>query len=74
MTDKARKIMKKMKNWKRLNNPTRDRILSDFNASTLDPVGPVGGDQSMAVLNDMNELEVDHEEFVKSLAPKVDVP
>jgi hypothetical protein len=50
------------------------RVLVDFNASTLDPVGPVGGDQYMAVLKDMNELEVDHEEFVKSLALRVDVP
>jgi hypothetical protein len=73
MTDKARKIMKKMKNWKRLNNPARDRILSDFNQSTLDPVGPVGGDQSMAVLKDMNDLDAGHDEFVKSLAPHVDV-
>jgi hypothetical protein len=49
------------------------RVLVDFNASTLDPAGPVGGDQSMAVLKDMNELEVDHEDFVKSLAPKLNV-
>ena len=56
MTDKARKIMKKMKNWKRLNNPARDRILSDFNQSTLDPVGPLGGDQGMNVLSEMNEM------------------
>jgi hypothetical protein len=33
-----------MKNWKRLNNPeTKERILSDFNQSTLDPVGPGAG-------------------------------
>ena len=47
-------------------------MLVDFNASTLDDVGPVGGDQGMAALKDMNELEADHEEFVKSLTPKVD--
>jgi hypothetical protein len=35
----------------------------------LDPVGPGGGDQGMAVLKDMNELEAGHDEFVKSLAP-----
>jgi hypothetical protein len=46
--------------------------LNDFNTSTLDPVGPLGGDQSMAVLKDINELEAGHEEFVKSLAPRVD--
>jgi hypothetical protein len=39
--------------------------------STLDPVGPVGGDQAINVLKDMNELEAGHEEFVKSLVPSV---
>ena len=73
MTEKARKIMKKMKKWERLNNPARDRILSDFNQSTLDPVGPVGGDQGMKILSEMNELGDQHEEFVKSLPPRVDV-
>jgi hypothetical protein len=42
------------------------RVLVDFNASTLDPVGPLGGDQGMKVLADQ------HEEFVKSLVPGVD--
>jgi hypothetical protein len=51
MRDKARKIKKKMKNWKRLNNPARDRILDEFNQSMLDPVGPLGGDQGMKVLH-----------------------
>jgi hypothetical protein len=35
--------------------------------------GQVGGDQSMAILKEMNELEAGHDEFVKSLAPRVDV-
>jgi hypothetical protein len=48
------------------------RVLSDFNASTLDRVGPLGGDRGMKVLQDMNELEVDHEDFVKILAPGVE--
>jgi hypothetical protein len=57
MTDKARKIMKKMKNWKRLNNPeTRERFLSDFNQSTLDDVGTVGGDQEIKDLKELNEM------------------
>jgi hypothetical protein len=42
-------------------------VLVDFNASTLDPVEPLGGDQGMKILSDQ------HEEFVKSLAPKVEV-
>lgn len=44
--------------------------MSDFNQSTLDPVGPLGDDQSMAVLKEMNDLESGHDEFVKSLAPR----
>jgi hypothetical protein len=51
----------------------RDRVLGEFNASTLDSVGPMGGDQGMAVLNEMNDLESGHDEFVKSVAPRVDV-
>jgi hypothetical protein len=43
-------------------------------ASTLDPVGPVGGDQGIAVPKEMNELEVGHDAFVKSLAPRVNLP
>jgi hypothetical protein len=42
------------------------RVPVDFNESTLDPVGPLGGDQGMKVLADQ------HEEFVKSLVPGVD--
>ncbi len=45
----------------------------DFNQSTLDPVGALGGDQGMKVLGEMNELGEGREEFVKSLAPRVDV-
>jgi hypothetical protein len=49
------------------------RVLVDFNQSRLDPVGPLGRDQGMAVLKDMNDLEAGHEDFVKSLVPRVDV-
>jgi hypothetical protein len=48
-----------------------EKILSDFNQSTLDPVGPV--DQRIAVLKEMNDLEARRDEFVKRLAPRVDV-
>jgi hypothetical protein len=51
----------------------RDRVLGEFTASTLDPVGSLGGDKGMAVLKDMNDLEAGHDEFVRSLAPRVDV-
>lgn len=39
----------------------RDRVLGEFNASTLDSVGPLGGDQGMKVLQEMNELGWDLE-------------
>jgi hypothetical protein len=32
---------------------------------------PAGDDKRMTVLMDMNELEANHEEFVKSLAQRV---
>jgi len=34
----------------------RDRILDDFNQSTLDDVGPVGGEKEFRVLEEMNDL------------------
>jgi hypothetical protein len=52
-----------MKNWKRLNNPEMwERILSDFNQSTLDPVGPgagASGDRFLKELNEMQDLQGD---------------
>jgi hypothetical protein len=50
---------------------TADRILKEFNQSTLDDVGPLGDDQTMAVLNDMNQLQSEHDQFVKSLASRL---
>jgi hypothetical protein len=47
------------------------RILDDFNASTLDPVGPVGTDLAIGVLSEMNSLVDDHDQFVWSLMPSV---
>jgi hypothetical protein len=33
------------------------RVLVDFNQSTLDPVGPLGGDQEIKVLKELNEMQ-----------------
>jgi hypothetical protein len=51
MTDKAQAILLKMKRRdarkasRLFRNPVRrDRILDEFNRSTLDDVGPLGGD------------------------------
>jgi hypothetical protein len=63
------KKIRRRRALKRLNNPDRrDRILNEFNRYNTPDVRPIGGDQSMAVLNDINELQAWHDEFVKSLA------
>jgi hypothetical protein len=80
MTNKAKAVLQKMRYQKPIqplklfrNPQARDRFLEEFNNSTLDPVGPVGGDHGMSVLKEMNDLEAGHDEFVKSLAPGVGV-
>jgi hypothetical protein len=61
MTDKAQKILQKMNKrqaLKRLANPERrDRILNEFNQSTLDPVGPFAGDKGEKFLSELNEMQ-----------------
>ena len=42
-----------------------------FVPSTLDPVRPIGSQQGMKVLQELNDFEAGHDEFVKSLAPRV---
>jgi hypothetical protein len=52
----------------------RERELEEFNASTLDTVGPVGGaEQGMKVLSEMNSLSGEHDLYVKSFMPTVNV-
>jgi hypothetical protein len=51
----------------------RDRIQDEINRDNTPDVGPVGGDQGMAVLKEMNDLEAWHDEFIKSLAPSLEV-
>jgi hypothetical protein len=73
MTEKAQAVLKEMSKqqaMKRLANPERrNRILDQFNRENLDDVGPVGGEQRMKVLSEMNSLVDDHREFVKSMGP-----
>ncbi len=59
MTEKAQRILDNL-NRKNRKTPTsiRDKVLQEFNTSTLDDVGPVaGGDQEIKMLKEMNELE-----------------
>jgi hypothetical protein len=74
MTEKAKKILRKMnkrkvlKGWKEFSySGRREKILTEFNRENLDDVGPVGGDQSMTLLKDMNDLEAGHDEFLWSM-------
>ena len=60
MTNKAQKILQKMNKrqaLKRLANPEKkDKILNEFNQSTLDPVGPFAGDKGERFLKELNEM------------------
>jgi hypothetical protein len=61
MIEKAQRILDKLnrKNHKSMKPwSTRDRVLNEFNTSTLDDVGPVAGrDQELKVLKEMNDLQ-----------------
>jgi hypothetical protein len=49
--------MQKRQALKRLANPERrNRILEQFNRENMDDVGPVGGDQEIKVLKELNEM------------------
>jgi hypothetical protein len=62
--------MNKRQALKRLADPERrNRILNEFNRDQMDDVGPVGGEQRMKVLSEMNSRVDEHGEFFKSLAP-----
>jgi hypothetical protein len=47
--------------------------LDEFNRDQMDDVGPPGGVQGMALLKEMNDVQSELDEFVKSLAPTVNV-
>jgi hypothetical protein len=69
MAEKAQAVLRKIKASRPFRNPkATERVLDEFNRSTLDDVGPLGGDQAMNVLKEMNDLEAGHDEFVQSLS------
>ena len=58
MTDKTKKILQKIQLRRLFRDPeVRDRILNDFNRDQMDDVGPVGGDQEIKVLKELNEMQ-----------------
>jgi hypothetical protein len=69
MTEKAKKILNDLKRRDRklFRRPeTRERVLHDFNESTLDQPAQVGSqDQQMRVLNEMNELGQQEEQSMR---------
>ena len=73
MTDKAKKILEKMK-LRRLfvDSQVRGRILDEFNRENMDDVGPVGGaEQGMKVLSEINSMTDGPEQFLRSLEASV---
>jgi hypothetical protein len=57
MTNKAHAILRKMKLGRLIRNPkTRDQVLGEFNRSTLDDVGPLGGEKGETFLKELNEM------------------
>lgn len=80
MTDKAQKILQKMqkrqalKRWREFSNPERrEKILHEFNRAQMDDVGPLGGDQGMTVLKDINDLGQRQEQIIRESFAKVSV-
>jgi hypothetical protein len=74
MSDKAKALLRKMKRRRLFGDPqARERVLGEFNRSTMDDVGPLGGQEGTKLLSEMNSLVEHHEEFVRSLASRVDV-
>jgi hypothetical protein len=75
MTDKAKKIVEKMRNGMLFQNPmAREEALDEFNRSTLDEVGPIGGaEQGMKVLQEMNELGEAQEQIIRDGVSKISV-
>jgi hypothetical protein len=52
----------------------RDRILNEFNRSTLDDVGPIERrEQGMRVLQEMNELGEAEEQTFRDSMPRITV-
>ena len=57
MTEKAQAVLQKLKLMALFGGPhRRDHILKDFNDSTLDNVGPLGGETGGTFLKELNEM------------------
>jgi len=68
VTDKAGDILKRVKRRSFFQTPeARNRVLDQFNQSTLDDVGPMGGrEQEMKVLHEMNEMGAQEDEVYRT--------
>ena len=68
--------VEEMRDWMLFHNPmvATKKALDEFNRSRLDHVELIeGGEQGMKTLSEMNSLIDGHDEFVKSLAPKLEL-
>jgi hypothetical protein len=68
MTEKANAVMQKLRLKKLFFSPgTRERVLEDFNRSTLDDAQPVGSpDQHSTALDDMNNFQAEAEDIYRN--------
>ncbi len=60
LTPKARAILARLNDARH-----RNRVLEDFNRSNTDQGAPVGGDQAMKVLEEMNEFSGEVEDLYR---------
>jgi len=56
MTEKAQALLSKIR---------KRQVLEKFNRSTLDEVGPIGGEQGIKVLQEMNALAIEEDQSVQ---------
>lgn len=58
MTGKAESVLRNMKASRLFRNPkAKERVLDEFNRSTLYDFGPVGGDKGENFLKELNEMQ-----------------
>ena len=67
-------VLREMKASRLFGSPkARERVLDEFNRSTLDDVKALGGDQGMDVLKEMNELGEAQELTIRESVSRIDV-
>jgi len=74
VTAKAEKVLRKMRRRSLFQTlETRDRVPGEFHRDQMADVGPIGGQERMKVLREMNDLKSGDGDFIRSLVPSVTV-